>query len=214
MTKTRRLFIQSTQLGAMQCEQLRVIYLDSFPPYERADFLFLLQSIEAGERWLFTALQNDNILGFVILVPFIARDIHLLEYFAVARDARGHGIGGQLLEHIVTIARATRTVRGILIEVEHDEEGDAPERVIRQRRIAFYARHGACVVDAAPQYRAPLADRVGTMRIKLLWLPITAGATAPRGDELRECVLGIFTKSYGLDVNDRLLHDVLAGILE
>ncbi|MCX7839761.1 MAG: GNAT family N-acetyltransferase [Anaerolineae bacterium] len=214
MTETRFALVEPTRLGTWQCEQLNTIYLDSFPPYERADFLFLLQSIRAGERWLFTALQNDNVLGLAILVPFIARGIHLLEYLAVARDARGHGIGGRLLEHVVDVARATRTVRGIVIEVEHDEEGDATERVVRQRRIAFYARHGACVVDAAPQYRAPLADRVGVMRIKLLWLPIATDATAPRGDELRECITGIFTKSYGLDVNDRLLHNVLAGILE
>lgn len=209
------LFTQPTRLSASQVKQLRAIYLDSFPPYERADFSSVLQSIEADERWLVIATRANTVLGFAVLVPFIARDVHLLEYLAVARETRGRGIGGRMLEYVCTkCARALHIIQGLLIEVEHDEEGDANERVVRQRRIAFYARHGACVVDAAPQYRVPLADRAGTMRIKLLWLPIVQNATAPRGDALRECVTGIFIKSYGRDVNDRLLHNVLAGILE
>lgn len=204
-----------TQLDAQQWEQLNAIYLDSFPPYERVDFSFLLQSVKAGERWLVTATRDNTALGFAILVPAIGSGIHLLEYLAVARKARGCGIGGGLLEHTRTLcARAGRIIRGLLIEVEHDEEGDANERIVRQRRIAFYARHGACMVDAAPQYRVPLADRAGAMRMKLLWLPITPHAAAPRGEALRQCVTGIFTKSYGRDVNDPLLHDVLADILE
>lgn len=214
MPKSQFLIARQIQLGTPQSAQLRAIYLDSFPPYERADFSFLLQSTRAGERWLFTATQNDAVLGFALLVPFIARNVHLLEYLAVARDARGCGIGGQLLEHVITVARQPRTVRGLLIEVEHEEEGDAAERVVRQRRIAFYTRHGARLVDAVPQYRAPLADRAGTMRLRLLWLPVMTDAAVPRGNELRECVTGIFTKSYGLAVNDQGLHAVLAGILE
>jgi ribosomal protein S18 acetylase RimI-like enzyme len=213
MTETRFL-AQQTHLEALHSEQLHAIYLDSFPPHERADFLFLLKSIEAGERWLFTAIQGNDVLGFTIIVPSIARGVHLLEYLAVARDARRRGVGGQLLEHVVAIARDARTARGMLIEVEHDEEGNTDERVVRQQRIAFYARHGARVVDAAPQYRVPLADRAGTMRMRLLWLPVLTGAAVPRGKALRECVTGIFTKSYGLDVNDGLLQNVLAGILE
>lgn len=215
MTEIRFGLTWLTQLDAWPCEQLNAIYLDSFPPYERADFSFLLQSVKAGERWLVTATRDKTVLGFAILVPAIGSGIHLLEYLAVARQARGCGIGGGLLEHTRTIfVRTVHIVRGLLIEVEHDEEGDADERVVRQRRMAFYARHGACVVDAAPQYRVPLADRAGTMRMKLLWLPIAPNAAAPRGDALRECVTGIFIKSYGRDVNDRLLHDVLADILE
>ncbi|MCI0478072.1 MAG: hypothetical protein L0Y55_17660, partial [Anaerolineales bacterium] len=87
---------------------------------------------------------------------------------------------------------------GILLEVEPDDEGDADERAIRQRRIAFYARHGARVIDSAPNYRVPLADRAGTMRMKLLWLPLAANAETPRGEKLRECVVGILEKSYGV----------------
>ncbi|MCI0476220.1 MAG: GNAT family N-acetyltransferase, partial [Anaerolineales bacterium] len=139
------LVAQLSHLAPVQFEQLRAIYDDSFPPHERADFSFLVDSIASGARWFFAATRNDDLLGFAIIVPDIARDAHLLDYLAVSRDARGGGIGGILLRHVVDATRASGNIAGILLEVEPDDEGDADERAIRQRRIAFYARHGARV---------------------------------------------------------------------
>ena len=65
-------------------------------------------------------------------------------------------------------------------------------------RIDFYRRHGAQGVTDAPNYRVPLADRTGTMRMKLLWLPMAENAEMPRGEKLRECVMGVLEKSYGM----------------
>ena len=194
---------QQTHLAPQSSDQFRAIYLDSFPPHEREEFSFLVDSIAAGERWLFTAMRDDAILGFAIIIPNIASDVHLLEYLAVARQARSGGIGGILLRQVVDAARASGNIAGIMLEVEHDDEGGADERALRECRIAFYTRHGARLVDGAPNYRVPLAGRAGTMRMKLLWLPID-GADVPRGDKLRECVVGILEKSYGLNAADAL----------
>ncbi|MEW5719180.1 MAG: GNAT family N-acetyltransferase [Chloroflexota bacterium] len=202
---------EQRQIEAKQSERFRAIYEDSFPPHERAEFSSLASGIASGARWLYTASRDDALLGFAILVPYIARDTHLLEYLAVARDARGGGIGGVLLRRIVDATRGNGNIAGIMLEVEHDEEGTADARALRQRRIAFYARHGARVVDGAPNYRVPLSNRAGTMRMKLLWLPVAANSAAPRGDKLRECVAGIFEKSYGIcngELLRKVLHDV------
>ena len=199
------------RLSPQSAEQLRTVYLDSFPPHEREEFSFLIDSIAAGERWLYTATRDDALLGFGIIIPNITRDVHLLEYLAVARDARSAGIGGILFDHMVAATHESQSAIGILLEVEHDEEGDADERALRQRRIAFYARHGARLIDGAPNYRVPLANADGTMRMKLLWLPVD-GADVPRGDRLRECVTGIFEESYGMSAEVALARETLAGI--
>lgn len=187
------------QLDAKELESFRAIYLDSFPPHERADFSFLARSIAAGERWLFTAARGDALLGFAIVVPAVTRAAHLLEYLAVARAARKGRIGSRLLAHVIHAIRDAPSALGMLIEVEPDDEGDADERALRARRIAFYARHGARVIDAARDYRVPRADGAGTLRMKLLWLPIDARTDAPQGDALRERIVGILRKSYGVD---------------
>lgn len=203
---------QASQIALEHFEPLRAIYLDSFPPYERADFSFLVESIATGTRWLYTASRGDALLGFAIIVPHIARDIHLLEYLAVARVARNQGIGAALLGGLVNAIRHSPFAIGLILEVESDDEGDADERALRARRIAFYQRNGARVIDDARDYRVPLADRPGTMRMKLLWLPLVASTAAPRGENLRECVTGILAKSYGMNAEDALAQELVAGI--
>ncbi|MBM3127461.1 MAG: hypothetical protein FJ009_02355 [Chloroflexi bacterium] len=209
---------RQSQVEIGQLERFRAIYDDSFPPHERADFSSLVDSIAAESRWLYTATRDDALLGFAIIVPFVAREVHLLEYLAVSCDARSGGIGGILLDGIVAAIRnpalseveGSHFAIGLILEVEPDDEGDADERALRARRIAFYARHGAQTIDA-PNYRAPLADRAGTMRMKLLWLPL-ADAAAPRGEKLRECITGILEKSYGRSAENMLRREIVAGI--
>ena len=203
---------EQTRLASKSRDQLRAIYHDSFPVHERADFAFLVDSIAAGERWFFTATRGDELFGFAIIVPYVARDVHLLEYLAVARQARSAGIGGVLLKHSVDAPRANGSIAGILLEVEHDDDGDADERALRARRIAFYERNGARLVEGVPNYRVPLIGCTGTMRMKLLWLAVDANVEAPRGGKLRECVAGILERSYGLREEDALVRGILAGI--
>lgn len=189
---------QQSQISAYHAEQFRAIYLGSFPPHERVEFSRLVDSIARGGRWLFAATRDDDWLGLAVLVPHVAADVHLLEYLAVSAKARNDGIGGMLLQSVVAAIRASQSAIGLLIEVEPDDEGDDEERRLRARRIQFYRRHGARVVEDAANYRVPLADRDGTMRMKLLWLPIAENVEMPRGEKLRECLCGIFSKSYEL----------------
>ncbi len=204
---------QQSQFSTKHAEQFRAIYLDSFPPHERADFSYLIDSMARGSRWFFAGTCDDNLLGFAIIVPYITSNIHLLEYLAVDAHARNAGIGGTLLQSVVAAIHDSQSAIGLLIEVEPDDEGDDTERKLRARRVEFYRRHGARVVDGATNYRVPLADRAGTMRMKLLWLPIAANADAPRGDKLRECIRGIFVKSYEHATDSLLLQSVLEDLI-
>lgn len=186
---------------------LREIYLDSFPPHERIDFTSLVASIVSGTRWLYTATDQEQLMGFAISIPRIAADVHLLEYLAVTRYARNGGIGGTLLDNLVDAIRAEDNVSGILLEVETDEEGADAERSLRQRRIGFYQRHGARLIECAPHYRAPTDTADQTIAMKLLWLPINSTTEPPRGEKLRECIRGICEKSYGQTQESKLFKE-------
>ena len=205
--------VQSSSFVVEQLEQLRAIYLDSFPSYERADFSYLLNSIARGERWCFTAMQDDEILGLAIIVPHVASDIHLLEYLAVSNQVRGRGIGGRLLEEVITAMRAIPGTLGLLIEVEPADEGNQAERRLRARRLEFYRRRGARLVEGVPDYRVPMADREGTLRMILLWLPVTQNVERPHRDTLREGVTGILVKSYRMSQAHPLMHEVVNSIV-
>lgn len=204
---------QPSHLPPKHAEQLRAIYLASFPPFERAEFSCLLESIAQHSRWLFAAMRDDDLIGMAVSVPRIASDFYLLEYLAVAQAARGEGTGGILLAHVVATLRALGNVNGMILKVESDETGTSDERRLRERRIEFYQRVGARVIECAPYYRVPLADRPGTLRMKLLWLAIGKNVPAPHGAKLCECLQGIFEKSYGLASDSALFQANLEELL-
>lgn len=207
MTTEPIIVTPQSQFSAKHIEQLRAIYLDSFPPHERADFSYLLNSIAQNQRWCFSAMQDDEMLGLAIIVPHVASDIHLLEYLAVSKQVRGRGIGGQLLDNVIATLRL-QSALGLLIEVEPDDEGTDEERQWRARRIRFYQRHGAHIVEDAANYHVPLADRDGTMRMQLLWLPLAASARVPTDARLSECIVNIYTQSYGLSREHPLIREL------
>ena len=45
----------------------------------------------------------------------------------------------------------------------------------------------------------------------LMWLPV-GKQEPPSGDQLRKCIIHIYTESYGRDEEDALLRSILAGM--
>ncbi len=192
-----------------QEHDFRSILLDSFPPSELDDIPTLLASIGSDQRLLYTASLDSHLIGFAILVPIVAPGIHLLEYLAVSPAQRNRGVGAQLLRS-VTAALSDGT-DGILLEIESPEDAADEERLMRDRRIGFYLRQGAVPVTCAPNYQVPDMTGPSTLGMKLFWLPLQ-DASPPSGTRLRDCIVGIFSKSYGLPATAPIPAAVLAGL--
>ena len=199
-------------LDAPLLNQLRVIYLNSFPPSEREDFQTVIGSITDGSRRLFTVEEFGELLSFAVVVPLADTDVQYLEYIATAEQARSKGVGGVLLQFICTYLRSSGSVSGLLLEVQSEQAGPEQERPLRRRRIEFYKRHGASLVDAAPAYRAPNLDGEGTTPFRLMWIPIRSEAPSLSGAMLRQCIVSLYRQSYGRSAGDPLLQSVLDGL--
>lgn len=195
-----------TPIPAQYLPAFRVIYLDGFPPHERAEFSELVESVETGTRWFFGATRAEILLGFATLVPNVARGVHLLEYLAVARAIRNEGIGGQLLDDLVRQLRAQDATHALVIEAEAEDGGDEAERALRRRRIAFYQRHGAQLIPGTEWYRAPNANDAGSTAMKLMWLALDTTCGLPPKNQVRDCVRGIYTRDYGLPPKHPLMQ--------
>jgi ribosomal protein S18 acetylase RimI-like enzyme len=193
---------RTAQLAPAHAAQFRAIYETSFPPAERQDFDAYAQRITDGARWFFGAFRDDALIGLATFVPNVAPQIHLLEFLAIASDARSSGIGGALLDETTRALAAD-----CLLEVESDDECAPEERDWRQRRIRFYERHGAQIVTDL-NYLMPCADGQSTLPMKLMWLS-PRGSAVPRGEKLRACVNGIYTCCYGLPADHPLRQIVI-----
>ncbi len=103
-------------------------------------------------------------------------------------------------------------VRGIIFEVESVEGAEGAERDLRRRRIDFYQRNGAAIVDCAPLYRAPATNSGATLPFTLMWLPVRGAPPRVAGDLLRGCVEAILAQSYGLDPSSPIVRQVLGDL--
>ncbi|NLG48880.1 MAG: GNAT family N-acetyltransferase [Chloroflexi bacterium] len=191
--------------------QMLAIYEASFPANQRADLSALDQGTEEDGPLLYVASEEGRVVAFALLDPLSCGRVYLLGYIAVAVEQRGQGVGGALLGHIRDDLRAREGAEGLLLEVEPPDEGPEQERATRRRRVHFYERQGARVICEAASYRMPNLAGEGSLPMLLMWLPV-GKQEPPSGDQLRKCIIHIYTESYGRDEEDALLRSILAGM--
>jgi GNAT superfamily N-acetyltransferase len=192
--------------------QIGNMYTEAFPPSQRVDFDTLIAAVKMGERRLFTAEAEGEVLGFAVTVPLPDTGIHCLEYFAVKRGQRGRGTGSILLRIVLGDLAATENALGLILEVESDHSGSEAERETRRARIAFYHRNGAHLVDGVPCFMAPDLVDGGTLEMKLMWLPAGNGPSRLCGPRLLTCLRGIYSQSYGLPLDDPRIESTLRSV--
>ncbi len=110
-------------------DDLKMIYIDSFPPDERREWQKLKELINHPNFEISQILYNKEAIGLIVIWNF--SDFSFIEHFAIRESARGKGIGNEVLRQIIE-EKATR----VIVEVEE------PTNVSACRRIAFYNRLG------------------------------------------------------------------------
>lgn len=120
------------------CELLNVLFTQEaeFKPDHEAQRRGLARIIGSSEVGLIVvARQNGRIVGMVNLLYTIStalgERVALLEDMIVSPDARGFGVGSQLLEQTIHLARLNDCKRITLLT---DQENESAQR--------FYQKHG------------------------------------------------------------------------
>ena len=189
------------------------IYEESFPREERDETDALLSSIASGERLCDLVYAGGVLVGLSVLFRLSARNVEFLEYFAVDSGYRNQGIGSRFLGRIAERLRSQQqSTPGVVFEVERPDHAVDGDRRLRQRRIDFYTRNGAVLVDCALEYEAPNLAGEGTLPYLLMWMPLGSGVKRLEGKLLRACVEAILTESYGLRREDRLVAEVVGKL--
>lgn len=171
-------------------DEVRALYETAFPAGEKKPFSMLISGQEAGLVEILSVEENDKFHGLAIMAK--AGDRVLLDYFAIADEARGTGVGSAALQMLRTRYQGMR----IIIEIESTRCADKEELVLRTRRKKFYLKNGFTML---PYY----IDLWGT-EMEML----SNGAPCPF-----EEYLDIYTTAFGTKVSDkiRLLGDALAA---
>lgn len=153
------------QLTPQVRDRLERIYRASFPPSERQhpDRVFDL----SGGRQLLVARDRDDdeIFGLASIVT--CGDAALLDYLAVAPDARNGGVGGVLLDQSLDLLER-QGLRMAFMELE--PPGSPGASPFAERRVDFYQRHGCERVDWVPGFWIPsFSDATQRLPMLLYW---------------------------------------------
>jgi len=131
------------------------LYEHSFPPAEKEPRDVIEKSVRLGCGLAFRSVLRGETVAMA--TAHILREVPALFLVYLAVDARrkGRGTGGGLLEFLH--AQGCRTIPGGLGTVwEAERARDAatePGKRIRERRLAFFHRHGGVLLTDA--YRQP-----------------------------------------------------------
>ncbi len=115
---------------------LKRLYLTAFPKAERKPFSMMVKKQEKGVMEIFSLKdEHDTFLGLAIFA--LDEDLALLDYFAIADEFRGQGVGSQAMQ----LLKNHCPERRFFLEIETTLK-PSKDREIRCRRKSFYLRNG------------------------------------------------------------------------
>ena len=128
--KSQKITLRSLS-QADDLSKIHELYTEAFPECERKPFDVMTAAIGHGLDML--SIERGDFSGLAIVLTH--ENVALLDYFAVAPNLRGMGIGEDSLE----LLKQKYPDNALLIEIEDpDDECDNSE--IRHRRLGFYKR--------------------------------------------------------------------------
>lgn len=163
------------------------------------------ESLLAGGNYrLFAYAQEEDIKGVALV--YFSDDLRFawLDYFAIRSDLRGRGLGTQLFREIVqTATDQSREPEWLLFEVDDDYDADPEREAECARRVRFYRRLGAQLIENVP-YKFPSAFGA-PIKMRLMAYPLGSDATLA-ADDLRRVVAEVFWNIHGRGSDDELLR--------
>lgn len=201
------------ELDIWQRDAARSIYMEAFPVRQREPFEDLIARETAGEATSVVAVCGREPVGLAVASSLGSVDWSYLEYYAVALNHHGHGIGGWLWRATCQKLLACGLPRRIVLEVEDPAGTPAgtPEWRERERRIRFYERQGMSYLPVS-NYAIPRMDGIaGSDPMLLLWAVTTGVAELPNQAEIRSVVSALYYMAYDLPADHPLVLAALRG---
>lgn len=123
------------EVDVKQWVEIKEIYMEAFPERERKPFFTLKHSVKKGKAVLMVAMEGNQLLGFVVLIPY--KDMVMVDYLAVSSKIRSKGTGSFIMKNVCRQYADKKIV--LLIECLDDVAENKEQRAARRR---FYLKNG------------------------------------------------------------------------
>ena len=116
-------------------KEIKEIYNEAFPKAERKPFFTVRRSVNKGKALLLTAMENEVLQGFVMVIPY--KNMVMVDYLAVSSKIRSHGIGSKIMQEVCKRFSDKKIV--LLIEQLDNTAENKEQRIARRK---FYFKNG------------------------------------------------------------------------
>ena len=162
--------LSEKELKALYHERLR----EDFPPDELRPFSSMQYLLKQNAYHCYAYRENGRITAYAMLI--LSQGAALLDYFAVAPNRRGQGVGSEFLRELKNISRKFQ-VPYVLIEAESEDSAETPEQLTeRRRRLRFYKNCGC--------FPTPVFSFLFGVEYQILLLPLSD--TLPDSETVRD----------------------------
>lgn len=127
--------MEFTVIKKCQWPEIKEIYMEAFPKRERKPYLTLRHSVRTGKAVLMTAVEEQKLLGFVVLMPY--KNMIMVDYLAVSSKIRSKGTGSYIMENVCRQYADKKII--LLIECLDDQADNQKQRIARRK---FYIKNG------------------------------------------------------------------------
>jgi GNAT superfamily N-acetyltransferase len=218
------------ELGSQEnglIRQALEIYAGAFPVEEREPPESLLAGIRQREAGFGpgevtfhfqVAVEAGQAAGIAIFNYYPETRMGFIPYLAVHPARRNAGLGAQLYQRLVESVKQDGggAGLGVTFEVERPElANNASDAELRRRRIGFYQRNGARIVEPLYLIAPPMGPGLPEMAYAIMFHPLSY--TSVRPFERREIVAVVRTVlefSYALPPDSPFIKRAVASIAQ
>lgn len=179
------------------------IYNESFPSNEKQPLSLIKKRITESTSNLFVGLLNEDVICMALLWDFKELEFVLLDYMAVAKEYRNNKIGAILFKYLINSINTCN--KYMVIEVEDYRFGNNKDQ--RKKRINFYIRNGAYVLNEIPYVLPSLDDTLPTEMI--LMISPKYQKEMIEFENIETLINRIFIDLYGKTKDNNLLVSIL-----
>ncbi len=198
-----------TDINSSLFKEALLLYQQAFPANERHSLEVISQRVANRQSVLHVGIIEEKVVCMALTWEFTHIPFLLLDYLAVDTDFRGKNIGTLLFKKITQYAR--QKAKWLIMEVE--KPGISSNADDQERRIRFYLKNGAKILENVP-YILPALDGTIPTEMVLMIVPMQNDTNEINRDEIKQLIKSLYSELYLRNESDELLQSFIHKIPE
>lgn len=185
-------------------EQVKSLYVKSFPSYERQPVSLIKDRIQANVCKLYVLSEAEECVGFALLWQFEENEVIFIEYLAVNPKFRGKGYGKEIMRRIISLTKSL--MFKLVLEIENPTMGTNKNQ--REKRYVFYKELGLTEVNGINYQLPPISSKKSTP----MYLMVYPANYKFEKELLIRIVQELYESVYNRKNNDVFLKEIISSI--